>query len=77
MGTPVLALTIVFLGLYAYARHKLRQTIRLSALEEASRMINAAQSFDSVSSAAFTLVAELEVVSKGYEMWVNDIPTHC
>lgn len=65
---PFLALTSVSLYLYVYARHKLRQALCLCALEETARMINAAQSFDAVSSAAFTLVAEVEVVSKGYDL---------
>lgn len=65
---PVLALAAVSSYLYAYASRKLRETICRSALVEASRMINAAQSFDSISSAAITLVSELEVISRGYEL---------
>ncbi|KAL9623970.1 MAG: hypothetical protein Q9160_001723 [Pyrenula sp. 1 TL-2023] len=70
---PVLALTAVSSHLYAYANRKVRETICRSALTEASRMINAAQGFDSISSTAVTLVSELEVISRGYEFG-NQLP---
>ena len=58
----------VAVAVYVYARHKVRQRTRQSVLNEASRLTTASQAFDSISAGAFSLLAELEVISRGYEL---------
>ncbi|KAL9107881.1 MAG: hypothetical protein Q9227_007299 [Pyrenula ochraceoflavens] len=76
IGLLLLIFATVAVAVYGYAHHKMRQKIRLSALNEATRLTTASQAFDSIASSAFNLLVELEVVSRGYELG-NQLPPAC
>lgn len=54
--------------LYYYARHQWLHYLRARSMENATLLTNNAQNFDAAASAAFTLIQEVELVSRGYNM---------
>ena len=65
----VIALVALVAPLY-FKRQWLRYR-RDQALSEVSSFVSVSQSLDSASSAALSLVQEVELVSRGYRMYVN------
>ncbi|KAI9698131.1 MAG: hypothetical protein M1836_004133 [Candelina mexicana] len=55
---------------YAYIRRQRLHSLRQQAVDSASSFVDEAQQFDSVASAAITLIQEVELVSRGYKLSV-------
>lgn len=55
-------------ALYAFVRRQWLQYIRTQAVDSASLLITNAQSLDAATSAAITLIQEVELVSRGYRL---------
>jgi uncharacterized membrane protein len=56
--------------LYAYVRRQWLQYLRQQTLVETSNLVAKAQGLDTAISAAVTLIQEVELVSRGYRMYV-------
>ena len=56
--------------LYYYFRRQWLQFLRVQAIEGASSLTTNAQDFDAAASAGITLIQEVELVSRGYNMCV-------
>lgn len=54
--------------LYYYARRQWLHYLRTRSMENATQLTNNAQNFDAAASVAFTLIQEVELVSRGYNM---------
>ena len=54
--------------LYYFARRQWLHYLRLRSMENATSLTSNAQNFDAAASAAFTLIQEVELVSRGYNM---------
>ena len=57
---------------YCFRRHWLHY-LRVRAVESASSLTVSARDFDAAASAGITLIQEVELVSRGYNMYVCDI----
>lgn len=68
------AVVVFMLFLYYYLRHQWLQYLRIQAVASASSLTINAQEFDAAASAGITLVQEVELVSRGYNMyWLRSI----
>jgi len=56
---------------YSYVRRQWLQYLRQQNLAEVSHYVGIAQEFDTAASAALTLVQEVELVSRGYRLYVT------
>lgn len=56
---------------YAYMRKQWLQYLRQQSLAELSEFVTKAQEFDTAVAGALTLVQEVELVSRGYRMYVS------
>lgn len=65
------AILVIALTLYYYFRRQWLHYLRIQAIEGASSLITNAQEFDAAVSAGITFVQEVELVSRGYKMWVT------
>ena len=66
-AAAVLAITLT---LYYYSRRQWLHYLRIQAIESASSLTASAQDFDAAASAGITLIQEVELVSRGYNMCV-------
>lgn len=57
--------------LRAYVRRQWLQSLRQETLSKTSEFVAQAQQFDHVVSSALSLVQEVELVSRGYKMYVR------
>lgn len=55
---------------YGYVRRQWLQTLRQQAVENASALVTNLQAFEASTSSALTLVQEVELVSRGYRLYV-------
>ena len=62
------AMTLAGTLLYMFLRRQWLQYLRSQAIEAASALVTNAQNFDTTTSAAMTLISEVELVSRGYRM---------
>lgn len=60
----------ITLTLYYYFRRQCLHYLRIQAIESASSLTTNAQDFDAAVSAGITLIQEVELVSRGYNMCV-------
>ena len=69
-GTVLLfsILAIAATGIYTFLRRQWLHYIRQQAIEGVTALVNDAQNFDAATSAAITLIQEVELVSRGYRM---------
>ena len=69
-GTVLLVsiLAVAMTGLYTFLRRKWLHYIRQQATESVSFLVENAQNFDAVTSAAVMLIQEVELVSRGYHL---------
>ena len=67
--TIIVSLTGI--GLYFYFRRQWLQYLRSRAVRNASMLVSNAQGFDTAASSAITFVQEVELVSRGYRMYVD------
>ena len=58
----------IALALYYYFRRQWLHYLRVQAIESASSLTTNAQYFDAAASAGITLIQEVELVSRGYNM---------
>ena len=67
------AALVLFLaiGLLSYAWRKRSRNIRLDTLDKVSTLVAELQTFDGVANTALTLVQEVEVVARGYRVYVS------
>ena len=65
----LLAVTAVLA--HAYIRHQWLRYVRESALKEMTTFVSRSQEFDNATSAGVGLVQEVELVSRGYRMFVR------
>lgn len=70
IGLSVFVAPVALFVSYAYWRQQRLQNMRMQAVGSASSYAQSAHSFDAVALAAFTLIQEVEVVSRGYKMYV-------
>ena len=66
-----MTLTILTVVLYYCFRRQWLQYLRTQAMEAASLLTNSSQDLDSAASAGITLIQEVELVSRGYNMSVS------
>ncbi|KAL9125209.1 MAG: hypothetical protein Q9217_005548 [Psora testacea] len=66
----VLVCAIALMIIYTYTRRQWLHNLRLQAIRSASRLTTSMQEFDTATSAAITLIQEVELVSRGYYMQV-------
>jgi hypothetical protein len=73
--TAVFLFVVGALGVisYAYMRRQWLQYLRQQALAEISQFVGSAQEFDSAAVGALALVQEVELVSRGYRMFVKNV----
>ncbi|KAG8624224.1 hypothetical protein KVT40_009200 [Elsinoe batatas] len=64
----VLTLPLLAVGLYFHTRQQSRKYRRQKAVEAASLLTSALQSFELISTSGLTLVQEVELVAKGYRI---------
>lgn len=64
------AVFAITLTLYYYLRRQWLHYLRIQAIESASSLTTNAQHFDAAASAGITLIQEVELVSRGYNMCV-------
>ena len=64
----LLAVAVVF---YAFAKRQWLKYLRHQAVEGASELVGNAQAFDSAASASIVFIQEVELVSRGYRMYVH------
>ena len=74
-GMSRMAISIALLALfaavsYAYMRRQWLQSLRQRSLTESSELIANSQDFDNAMAGALTLVQEVELVSRGYRVYV-------
>ena len=62
----------ITLTLYYYFRRQWLHYLRIQAIESASSLTTNAQDFDAAASAGITLIQEVELVSRGYNMCVPE-----
>lgn len=67
--TFIFAIFVIVLSLYYYFRRQWLQYLRIQAVECASSLTTTAQDFDAAASAGITLIQEVELVSRGYNMY--------
>jgi hypothetical protein len=66
-----IAVSIVLAAIsHAYMRRQWLQSLRQQVLAKSSEFITNAQDFDNATAGALTLVQEVELVSRGYRMYV-------
>lgn len=75
-GLGRVAVVLVAVGIlavisYSYIRRQWLQYLRQQTLSEVSHFVGVAQEFDTAASAALTLVQEVELVSRGYRLYVE------
>ena len=63
-------LSLGALGLYHYFRRQWLEFLRCEVVRNASVLVSNAQNFDTAASSAITFVQEVELVSRGYRMYV-------
>jgi len=76
VSTILLSLSIIGVSavmLYYYFRRQWLRYLRIQAIESASSLTSTAQDFDAAASTGITLVREVELVSRGYNMCVFDL----
>lgn len=66
--TVTLSLTV---GLYAWATRQWLQYLRRNAIETTARFVENLQAFEASSISMMGLVQEIELVSRGYRMYVS------
>lgn len=66
----VLALAAVVTAFYGYMRRQWLQYLRQQAVEGASALVTNLQAFEASTSAALSLIQEVELVSRGYRLYV-------
>jgi hypothetical protein len=71
VGVFVIAATLA----YAYVRRQWLQFLRQQMLAEVTDFVYKAQGLDAVTAAAMTLIQEVELVSRGYRLWVTQRPS--
>ena len=70
----VLILVSVGFCLYTLARRQWLKYLRMQAIDSAADLISRSQTFDSATSASIALIQEVELVSRGYRLYVSSIP---
>lgn len=72
------AAVLVAVGLvsHVYIRQQWLRHLRNQALTEVTTFVSRSQDFDSASSAALSLIQEVELVSRGYRMYAVTIPRY-
>lgn len=70
IGSAIFVTPAIVFVLYTYLRQQRLQNLRMQAVGSASSYTESAHSFDAVALAAITLIQEVEVVSRGYHMYV-------
>jgi hypothetical protein len=63
-------LVVAALLSHAYIRQQWLRYLREQAMTEVTSFVSMSQDLDSASSAAANLIQEVELVSRGYRMWV-------
>lgn len=66
----LVVLPLVGAVFYAFARRQWLRFVRQQAVQGASNFINGAQRFDSLVSSSVLFIQEVELVSRGYRMYV-------
>lgn len=66
--------TVVATASYAYIRRQWLQTLRQQAVENASALVTNLQAFEASTSSALALIQEVELVSRGYRLYVQSLP---
>lgn len=64
-------LTVSTAGSYFFAQRQWLKYVRNQAIHNASTLVTSAQNFNTTASSAIALIQEVELVSRGYRMYVN------
>lgn len=67
---------VLLLFIYYYFRHQWLQNLRIQAVESASSLTTSAQEFDAAASAGIAFIQEVELVSRGYNMYLTHSTFH-
>jgi hypothetical protein len=76
MSVSVALLAIIALVSYAYIRRQWLQSLRQQSLFESAELVSNSQNFDNALAGALALVQEVELVSRGYRMYVLPLNSH-
>ena len=68
IGTVTSFVVLMAMTLYYYVRCQWLHYLRMRSMENATSLTTNAQNFDAAALAAFTLIQEVELVSRGYNM---------
>lgn len=68
IGLVACLMVLVATLLYYYARRQWLHFLRVRSIDNATLLTNNAQNFDATASAAFTLIQEVELVNRGYNL---------
>lgn len=71
VGLCLVLVPILGILFYAFARRQWLKYLRHQALDAAATFISNAQRFDSAASASVVFIQEVELVSRGYRMYVQ------
>ena len=69
LGLLVLLVPLLGMALYAFARRQWLKYLRHQAVQAATSLVSNAQGFDSAASASVVFIQEVELVSRGYQMY--------
>lgn len=70
VGALLILVPVIGVIFYAFAKRQWLKYLRHQAVEAAASFISNAQGFDSAASASVVFIQEVELVSRGYRMWV-------
>ena len=70
IGLILSAVFAITLTLYFYLRRQWLHYLRIQAIENATSLTTNAQEFDAAASSGITLIQEVELVSRGYNLCV-------
>lgn len=76
VGVAVGFMVLLFAAilLYTFSRRQWLQYLRKQAIDSAAFLVASAENFDTAASAGLTLIQEVELVSRGYRMYVRLLP---
>ena len=69
LGIVTVLCIFLMINLYYYSRRQWLHYLRLRSMENATSLTTNAQNFEAAATAAFTLIQEVELVSRGYNMY--------
>ena len=70
VGILILLVPLLGMAVFAFAKRQWLKYLRRQAVQAAATFVSNAQAFDSAASASVVFIQEVELVSRGYRMYV-------